>query len=196
MKRSVLAVLVFTVVLAASATAQAPQADHQIAAAVAPAPPELQADATVLGFDADGALVTLRKGTNHLVCLADEPGDDRFHVACYHQALEPFMARGRALRAEGKERDDIAAIREQEIAEGKLAMPEQPTLLYQLFGTPESFDAATGTVQNTRRLTVIYMPYATAESTGLPTSAPAGAPWIMNPGKPWAHIMLLEAEKQ
>ena len=35
---------------------------------------------------------------------------------------------------------------------------------------------------------------ATVETTGLPPSAPAGSPWLMDPGKPWAHIMLSEPE--
>ncbi len=178
--------------LPAAAQAQAPAAEHQIAAAVAPAPPELQAGAAVLGYGADGRLTTLREGTNGLVCLADDPSDERFHVACYHEAMEPFMARGRALKAEGKTRDEIAAARMNEIEAGTLKMPEQPAMLYQYFGQPGSFDPATGTVKDVRRLTVIYMPYATVETTGLPASAPAGVPWLMDPGKPWAHIMLAE----
>jgi hypothetical protein len=38
---------------------------------------------------------------------------------------------------------------------------------------------------------VFYIPYATAESTGLPTSpVVVGAPWIMDPGTHRAHIMI------
>jgi hypothetical protein len=189
------------VLLAACAQAPASQSQpltsaQQIAAAVAPAPADLQAGATVLGFDAGGKLTTLRQGTNGLICIADEPGDDRFHVACYHQAMDPFMARGRALKAEGKTRDEIATMRAQEIEAGTIKMPGQPAMLYQYFGQKDSFDPATSTVQNVRRLTVIYMPYATPETTGLPTSAPAGSPWLMDAGKPWAHIMLSEPEKK
>jgi len=40
-------------------------------------------------------------------------------------------------------------------------------------------------------LYVIYIPYATVESTGLATSPVSeGAPWLMDAGKPWAHIMV------
>lgn len=186
-------VLLAALALLPAAQAQTLTAEQQIAAAVAPAPAELQEGARVLGYDEAGELVTLREGTNDLVCLADDPSDDRFHVACYHAAMEPFMARGRALRAEGKSRDEITQIRMAEIESGDIPMPEDPATLYQFFGSPENFDPATGTVTGARRLTVIYMPYATAETTGLPTSAPAGQPWLMDPGTPWAHIMLLEA---
>jgi len=38
---------------------------------------------------------------------------------------------------------------------------------------------------------VIYIPYATPESTGIPlTPMVDGAPWIMNPGTHRAHIMI------
>ena len=38
-----------------------------------------------------------------MACLANSPGVDRWHVACYHRSLEPFMARGHELRAAGPE---------------------------------------------------------------------------------------------
>ena len=57
--------------------------------------------ATVLGYDAAGAVVTLRAGVNDIVCLADDPKEAAFSVACYHKDLEPFMARGRELVAKG-----------------------------------------------------------------------------------------------
>jgi len=74
-----------------------PAADLQIAAAVLPAPVEMRDGATVLGYSPDGKLVTLRRGTNDMICLASDPKAPSFHVACYHRALEPFMARGREL---------------------------------------------------------------------------------------------------
>ena len=48
----------------------------------------------------------------------------------------------------------------------------------------------TGEVTDVRPLYVMYMPYATTESTGLSSQAPMeGAPWLMDAGLPWAHIM-------
>ena len=77
------------------------RAHPQIAAAVLAAPPDRQEGARVLGFDRDGTMVQLRAGSNDLVCLADDPGRDGFSVACYHESMEPFMARGRELTAQG-----------------------------------------------------------------------------------------------
>ncbi|HEV2132372.1 MAG TPA: hypothetical protein VGR27_14755, partial [Longimicrobiaceae bacterium] len=173
---------------ASTAAGQQPSAprplgtEQQIAAAVAPAPESLREGATVLGYGRDGRLTTLRQGTNELICLADQPGDDRFHVACYHNSLEPFMARGRELQAQGKERGEIQETRLREIESGALRMPDRPAALYSLTGPAGSFDPATGEVEGASPLYVVYTPYATSESTGLQTEAMRGAPWLMNPG--------------
>ena len=175
---------------AASNPAPASDADL-IAASVAPLPPEYRDGAEVRAWTEAGDLKIIREGSNAMVCLADQPGDDRFHAACYHESLEPFMESGRRLRAEGLSRDELQAAREAEIAAGKLAMPEYPAALYSLTGPADSYDAETKQVTGASPLYVVYMPYATTESTGLPASAPGGQPWLMNPGKPWAHVMLI-----
>jgi hypothetical protein len=186
------------VLLAASGTpAQAadppPPREVQVAGAVTPAPPEDQADATVLGYAPDGRLVTLREGRGELICLADDPTDDRFHVACYHRSLEPFMRRSRDLRAQGMERSELEDTREREIREGELEMPAQPTALYSYTGPAGSFDPESGQVRGARRVFVLYIPYATRQSTGLsPRQMTPGAPWIMAEGRPWAHVMIVQ----
>ncbi len=191
--------LLTMLLLAIAAGAQEPPADaaEQIAAAVSPAPEGMRDGATVLGYSGS-ELVTLRQGDGDLVCLADNPADERFHTACYFKALEPFMARGRELRAEGKERAEVLATRAAEIESGKLEIPS-PSALYSLTGPAGSFDPATGEVTGANRTYVVYIPYATAETTGLSPQPAAGAPWIMSPGEPWAHIMLVmpaEAEEE
>ena len=189
-------VLLAIVALSSGAQEPAPDVAHQIAGAVAPAPEDLRAGATVLAHGADGAMVPLRQGEGDLICLADKLGDERFHTACYFKALEPFMARGRELRAQGMERDKVLETREQEIESGKLEMPRQASALYSLTGPPGSFDPATGKVTGANHTTVVYIPYATAETTGLSPKAVTGAPWIMSPGKPWAHIMLVQPPEE
>jgi hypothetical protein len=173
-----------------TAAAQPPAAPEvQIASAVLAAPAERRAEATVLGYDAEGKVVTLRKGTNDLVCLASNPKEARFSVACYHKDLEPFMARGRELAAQGvqgNERNE--KYRWKEIKEGKLQMPKEPRMLYVLSGT--GYDAAAGTVTSGSLRWVIYVPYATGESIGLSTKPKRGEPWLMDAGTPGAHIML------
>lgn len=88
-----------------------PAADSQIKAAVTPLPESMQEGAKVLGYNDQMELITLREGENDMICLADDPSDDSFHVACYFEKLEPFMKRGRELRREGKDGGEIEEIR-------------------------------------------------------------------------------------
>lgn len=169
-------------------------AAQQIVAAVQAAPEERRADVTVLGYDDAGKLVTLRDGKGDLICLADNPVQPEFEVDCYPKDLEPFMSRGRAMRAAGLEGKELNEARWKEIESGKLAMPREPRTLYILEGT--SYDAATNTVTKPYRRWVVYIPYATAESTGLSTMPVPGGPWLMFPGKPTAHIMINPPEEK
>ena len=162
---------------------------QQVAAAVTAAPAELRDGAAVLGYREKGQLVTLREGKNDMVCLADDPSIEQFHVACYHKALEPFMARGRSLRAEGVSREQVDTVRFKEIKSGKLAMPSTPSALYTLTGPAGSFDPASSKVTGASWLYVVYIPGATTASTGITEKAAKGVPWIMYPGTPKAHIM-------
>jgi hypothetical protein len=173
--------------LAASAAPPPPAAD-QIAASVQAAPADRRDGAAVLGYDESGKLVTLRPGTNDLICLYDDPTEDGWSVACYHKDLEPFMARGRELSAKGLEGKERAETRWKEIDDGKLAMPKEPRTLYVLNGS--GFDPDTGAILNSYLRWVVYIPYATPESTGLSTKPIENAPWLMDGGKPSAHIMI------
>jgi hypothetical protein len=164
-------------------------AEHQIAAAVLAAPETMRAGATVWGYAPDGRVTRLRKGSGELICLASDPRAERFHVACYHRSLEPFMTRGRALRAHGVTGDRVDSVRFAEARAGKLRLPRHPAMLYSLTGPRDSFDPATGTAPKAEPLFVLYVPYATAASTGLSAAPVEGGPWIMHPGTPKAHIM-------
>ncbi len=177
--------------LASSAHAQSsPTVEQQIAAAVLPLPAELRAGATVIGYGADGKLVTLRRGDGGMTCLADAPNDARTHVACYHNSLEPFMARGRALRAEGVVGAQVDTVRYREIAAGTLAMPKGPAMLYSITaGAANAYDARQNVIVGGSRLYVTYIPYATTLSTGIGTTPKSDEPWLMFPGTPKAHIM-------
>lgn len=182
-------VLFYAAVGAASLThaAEHPSNAWQIKTAVLAAPAAERDGATVLGFDASGAVVSLRQGSNNFICLADNPKQKGFSVACYHKDLEPFMARGRALTAEGKNAAEVFKMRENEVKSGKLPLPDK-SLLNVTTGT---VDAATGEVTDVYTRYVIYIPFATPESTGIPLTPIAdGAPWIMNPGTHRAHIMI------
>ena len=165
--------------------------ETQIKLAVLAAPAELRDSATVYGTDKNGKHIVLRQGTNSMICLADDPTQKGFNVSCYHRDMEPFMQRGRELKAMGKKPGEIMEIREQEVKAGKLKMNTQPSTLYALTAKAEDYDSIAGEVKNTYLRYVVYIPYATSASTGLPLKPDVpGMPWIMDPGTHRAHIMI------
>ncbi len=170
---------------------QVPAPEIQIAGAVSAAPEGLRAGATVIGYRNYHRLTTLREGTNEMICLADDPSETEWHVACYHKDLEPFMRVGRDLAAAGVGHGAVDSARMAGIQSGTLKMPDGPRMLYNLYAAGDSVDAATGLARSPAGLQVVYIPYATPESTGLPARPGGGLPWLMYPGKPWAHIMIM-----
>ena len=193
-RRWVCAVFFFSAMaVSAPVVAQGPMAsaEQQIAGAVLAAPDSMRDGATVLGWRG-GEVVQLRKGTNELVCLADDPATDRFQVACYQQSLEPFMARGRELHKLKLSHPQVDSARMLDIKAGKWKMPSTPTALYNLVAPKDSIDSATGLPRGKgNRWYVVYIPYATEASSGF-SSTPdgSGRPWLMFPGEPWAHLMV------
>ncbi|MGB3586691.1 MAG: hypothetical protein WBA23_09135 [Tunicatimonas sp.] len=174
-----------------------PDAELQIKNAILAAPEELRGEAMVYGFNEAGELVTLREGSNDMVCIADDPNRKGFSASCYHRDLEPFMQRGRDLKKEGKSTQEIFDMRETEVKSGSLTMPEDPTTLYVLSAPEDRYNAETGEVTEPDFRYVVYIPYATAASTGLPLSPEApGMPWIMDPGTHRAHIMINPPKKE
>ena len=172
---------------ASTLVAEVSSESDQIAASVLASPEERRTEATVLGYDSHGKLIVLRKGSNDLTCLADTPGNEGFSVACYHNDLEPFMARGRELSAQGYKGKERHKIRWKEVDNGSIEMPRKPRMLYVLRG--KGFDSASGNVIEPYLRWVVYTPYATPESTGLSTVS-GKSPWLMFPGTAGAHIMI------
>ncbi|MET4082926.1 hypothetical protein ABIB40_002890 [Pedobacter sp. UYP30] len=169
----------------------------QIKTALLAAPPELRADATVIGYSPAGKFITLKKGTGALVCLADDPKIKGIKVASYSVKLEPFMARGRQLAEEGKTALQKKEIRDREVKEGKLKIADSPTTLTVYSGKEENYNPSTGELKDGNFRYVVYVPYATLASSGLPAKpSQPGMPWLMYPGTYDAHIMISPPEKE
>ena len=183
-RSSACAVLLAT--LASPALAQTKSVDRQVQEAISALPNALRDGATVMGYRGD-QLEVIRQGTGEMICLADNPTDDRWHIACYHVDLEPFMARGRGLRTQGV--TDVNAARTKEVEAGQLPFPTTARELYSLTGTDDSFDPTTGE-SSASGLLVLYIPYATQESSGVSTAPSRTNPWLMNPGQLLAHVMI------
>lgn len=162
-----------------------------VATALMAAPKASRDGCKVIGYNMAGEFVTFREGSNEFIVLVDDPKRSGFNAACYHKSLEPFMARGRELRAEGKTGPEIFDIREEEAKSGKLDMGKPGATLHIYYGESERYNPETSEVEGANYRYVVYLPFATAASTGLPEN-PIGPnhPWIMNPGTHRAHIMI------
>lgn len=190
MKTTLLFPILFLIVISSFAQS-IPSKEVQIKTALMAAPDDKREAATVYGFDEKGEVTVLRKGTNEMICLADDPKSPGFNASCYHNTLELFMDRGRQLKKEGKTAKEIFDIREEEAKSGKLIMPKDGATLFVLSADAADYNSETGEVKDPYLRYVVYIPWATEASTGLPLkpSGPA-MPWIMDPGTHRAHIMI------
>ncbi len=168
-----------------------PAPETQIKLALLAAPPDKKPGVTVYGYSPQKELILLRKGTGELICVSDDPDQPGFSVACYHRDLQDFMQRGRELRKQGKKQQEVFDLREKEVKAGKLIMPKAPAALFVYSADQADYNPQTGEVKNGYIRSVVYIPYATEKSTGLPLKPQApGMPWLMHPGTHGAHIMI------
>ena len=191
--KTLLLLTVMTVCYQSYAQNDVPSADIQIKTALLAAPQGKGDSCTVYGYAAGKQFILLRQGTNELICVADDPSQPGFSVACYHKDLDPFMKIGRELRKQGMNDKQIFDEREKAVNAGTLQMPKQPAALFVFSADDKDYDRATGEVKNGYLRYVIYIAYATGASTGLPekpTGSGKGMPWIMNAGTYRAHIMI------
>lgn len=190
MKQLILAGFLFLSITAFSQSEILPP-EIQIKTALLAASEDSRSEATVYGYDTNGKMTMLREGSNNMICIADNPEFEGIQVSCYSKKLEPFMARGRELSAQGKSEIEKRRIRKEEVESGKLKMPDAPSILYVYSGSEDNYDKTTGELKDGKFRYVIYIPYATTESTGLPAKPEApGMPWLMDPGTHRAHIMI------
>ncbi|WP_270087517.1 hypothetical protein [Sphingobacterium sp. SYP-B4668] len=169
-------------------------ADIQIKIAMQAAPTEFREGAKVYGYDSEGKFVILREGTNDYICLAPDYKLPLLYAYAYPKSLEPFMARGRELIAQGKRRERDA-IREEEFKAGKLNIPQHPTMLYGYWGSLEKLNQETGEMADAKRRYVLYVPFAKAADLGMASKPTVpGMPWLMDEGSYKAHIMINPAD--
>ncbi len=167
-----------------------PAPTDQIAAAVLPLPEALRAGATVRGYDAKLSRVTLREGTNNMVCNGDRPGDAEFDVRCYERQFQAVIDRRRELSGAGALSDADARF-EAEIKNGGLKLPGHPTAGYRMLGPIAAYDARRQTwTAAIERWQSVHFPYETAADIGLPTEREGTTPYVMSSGTWWSHVMI------
>jgi hypothetical protein len=104
--------------------------------------------------------------------------------------MEPFMARGRELRAQHTGENALDSIRTADVRAGRIHLPAAASL-YSLTGPLTAWDSTTNQVHGANPLYVLYLPFATEAGTGISATPRPGQPWLMHPGAPNAHLMIV-----
>ena len=179
-------VLLFLAVLGLStfSLAQTRQPDP-VALAVLPLPDTLRAKATVVQYE-DGVRALLRRGTNGLTCVADQPNDLRLSLVCYPTSIDPYMDRRRELRAEGLRGAEFRAILGAEVRTGQLYLPTG--VMIRNVSGPINPDS--GVPDSVRVWSEMFVPFADAGELGIPEFDAGLDPWMMSAGTVGAHVMV------
>jgi hypothetical protein len=147
--------------------------------ALLPAPETLKDGATIV-LDMPGAKrVILRQGTNDMICRANTLKNG-FNTICYPKMLDAFWTRNAALTQEGKTDSQIRDALAEDARTGRLNAPIGATT-YEMVG---------GSQQSSLPHMAVFLPNATAQSSGLPDQWDHFRPWLMWAGTPVAHVMI------
>lgn len=103
-----------------------------------------------------------------------------FSVYCYPTAMDPFWTRLEQLTLEGKSSMEVRDVLSAEATSGKLKTLPGVTV-YRMRGE---------SAESSLPLTAVFLPYATSESTGLPSERSYYRPWLMWAGTAFAHVMI------
>lgn len=154
--------------------------EQQIEESLSALPESLRDDVRVEGFDESGNPVTLREGTSHIICHADDPNVRSWTVTCFPKSLEAFVTRSEALTKAGEDTPARIKTLEAEIESGAIAMPAVGALYVR---SGNSVDIASAVV-------ILHVPNATPQTTGLPTLPTRGSPWLAEAGTAMANIRI------
>jgi len=173
--------LLFIGLVAASAGAFAQAEDPAISTALLAAPDNLRAAATVVKWSPDHTYVTLRKGTNRLVCYdrSGFPLQQPFSLECTSIANLDRVAQNMKAEALGDKMKSEAMLNAEE-KDGTRVKPEFGSVWYHLMGADK---------EHARPHMTIAVPGATMQTLGLPENGRNGGVWIMNAGTTTAHLM-------
>jgi hypothetical protein len=162
--------------LSTSAFAQSPDIDTPLLAA----PVNLRQGATVIKWKPDFTYETLKQGTNRLVCYdrSGQPGQQAFSLECTSIANLDRVTQNMKFEAMGDKKQAMLDAAEKD---GTRVKPEFGSVFYNLGGADR---------ERARAHTTVAVPFATAQSLGLPDNNKQGGAWIMNAGTSTAHLMI------
>jgi hypothetical protein len=182
MKRTVLIVLGFGA-LTFSSTVHAQTDAQLIEQSLAAAPQRGRDDATVVKWAADHTYMTIKEGTNKIVCYSRVNERDRpaFAAQCTNLANLERVAQNRQFRAESTDREGERAL-VAAAAENGTRVPAEYGSWFRSMNGPDQEGAMVHTT--------IAMPGATTASAGFPENREQGGAFIMAAGTTESHLML------
>lgn len=147
------------------------------------APPRLRADATVVGWRADGSRMTLRNGTNGLVCWdqSDEPRKRTYASRCTSEGNLARIEQNRSWILSGKSAEEVQAMMDEAEKNGTREVSEFGSVYYSV----NSDDMENANIHMT-----IAVPYATTHLLNVPSERTNKQVWIMGAGTSGAHLMI------
>ena len=165
------------------AIAGAQSDDELIAEALSPLPEYLRDGATVTSRDDNGDRRVLQEGTSGLSCSPDGPGPG-FLVSCIDDSSGPVLQEFRRHLALGRSPREAMDAVTTAARRGTVATATPGGMIWILSGASRSdLVPMVGTL----------VPFATGESTGLPEEPTPNRAWLMCPGTPRAHIMVVRS---
>jgi hypothetical protein len=181
MKR-IIAVALGLLTVAAGAHAQTPA--QTIERALAPLSARAAEGAAVIQFNADGSYTTLKEGSGPWVCYdrSGQPGRAPFAVQCTNTGNLERLSQNMRLAAAAAGDNDALRSSVAAAVEGGRRVDAVFGSAWVSMNGPDQASAG--------RHVTIAVPYATAESLGLPDNGRAGGAWIMAGGTSEAHIMV------
>jgi hypothetical protein len=162
---------------ASAAELPAPTPASRMEVAMSGAPPEIGTGARLVEFDASGAFVELRAGTNGWMCIADDtpaaPGDSPDCLDERWQSWFDSYAKGEAPR--------ISGLGVAYMLQGSLSPSNSdPSLVTPPPGSDWMEDGP-------HVMVIVPDPALLA---GFPTDHGTGGPYVMYAGTPYAHLMV------
>ncbi|MFO1186386.1 MAG: hypothetical protein U1E87_02370 [Alphaproteobacteria bacterium] len=165
--------------------------EREIALAMSAGPPSIAKNATIYVLKRGGYQLA-RAGTNGFACLVVREKADTLEPQCYDPegvaSLLPVDLETARLRELGSTPSEIEAAIGRGYAEGRFRPPRRGGVTYMLSTENLVFNGERAVPYPPHIM--IMAPYVTNADIGADESDPA-MPWVLNPGKPNAYIMVV-----
>jgi hypothetical protein len=175
--------------------------DRQIQLALSAAPPELASKATVYVLGPKG-YEKAREGSNGVSCIVERTfeGSEQRSVApmCYDaegsRTLLVVLLYTEEMRAQHKSEEQIKADIEAGYKDGRFKAPSKPGVCYMLSSENYLYNPETKQSGPFPGHLMFYAPYMTAKDFGYDAVSSTMQPYLVEPGKPGAMLVVVPAQ--